>query len=142
MKCRLTRRRVHWKAIQCSKSIVIEIVVLHDHQIAVAHLSHEVKSLGIVKRTHDRRPIASVGINRPDTPESLSPKSLAFVTAEREPAVLQWRWMQCAADSHRRNRCHVLAVLVHHEQLQRRSRVILGWNKAVSIANERYFAAG
>ena len=89
----LASRRLERETVHRSKSVIVQVVILHDHQISIAQLGHEMEGFGIMKSADDRSPISSIGINRPDAPEALVAKSLAFKAAKHEATILQRRWM-------------------------------------------------
>ena len=141
IKLRLAGRRVCRQAEQRAKSVVVQVVIVHDDDVTVADLCHKVKRLAAVEGADHWFPNAAIGPDRPDAPHPLIAQALTFVAAKHDPAILQWRGMQRAGDIDGCNERDVLAVIVHDEKLQGWTRVSLGRRIGVTIADKRDFAA-
>src|SRR5438552_13694565 len=54
VKSRFAIGRIERHPIECAKSVIIEIVIVHHHEIAIAQLSHEMEGLSAVECANER----------------------------------------------------------------------------------------
>src|SRR5262249_53480072 len=64
----LSGRRVNGQSEERAKTVIVEIVIIFDDDIAAAHLGHEMESLPTMESTDEGFPDAAIRPNGPNAP--------------------------------------------------------------------------
>ena len=133
---------------------VVLVVILLDHDLAVAQLRLEVEAVGRaagVERADERVPAGAVRVDRPNAPQNVAAGTLRFERAVHDSAIAKHNRVQrpgevVVADLLQIGGDRVVrqigVAVVHHEELQADRRVALRGAEAVAVAGERDPPAG